>query len=542
MLKRFRYQIAIFLSVIGPGLITANVDNDSGGIFTYSQAGAKYGYLPLWTLIPITLLLIVTQEMCSRMGAVTGKGLSDLIREEFGLRTTFFLMIALVLTNFTNVIAEFAGIASSLELFHISRYISVPICAVAVWFLVVRGNYRSVEKIFLFACCLYVTYIISAFLLKPDWKEAAIYSVKPILMFDTDYITMLIAMVGTSIAPWMQFYLQSAIVEKGITAKEYVQSRIEVVVGCILTDVVAFFIIVSCATAIWAHGPKDINDAADAAVALKPFGQYAYLLFSAGLFNASFFAACILPLSTVFTVCEGLGFESGVDKRFHEAPEFYWLYTLLVVLGAAVILWPNFPLVKMILSSQVLNGVLLPFVLIYMVILINKKGLMKEWTNSAAYNAVAWVSVAIMIGLTLALASITVKQMMPQAKAGAWKLSPARPGARRPQDAKPRFRPSCVQSGRSRIPHRASDPPGRRHREIFGLIPAGTCKRPSSLKSFLRWWAEWLASRSRRGWRAARSAAWRIPESRACRRVSGCAAARSSRRDNSPGCGIRRRW
>jgi len=411
VLKRFRYQIAVFFAVVGPGLITANVDNDSGGILTYSQAGAKYGYLPLWTLIPITLLLIVTQEMCSRMGAVTGKGLSDLIREEFGLRTTFFLMIALVLTNFTNVIAEFAGIASSLELFHISRYISVPICALAVWLLVVRGNYRSVEKVFLLACCLYVTYIISGFLLKPDWREAAVYSVKPILMFDEGYITMLIAMVGTSIAPWMQFYLQSAIVEKGITAKEYVQSRIEVIVGCILTDVVAFFIIVSCAAAIWAHGPKDIDNAADAAVALKPFGQYAYLLFSAGLFNASFFAACILPISTAFTVCEGLGFESGVDKRFSEAPAFYWLYTLLVVLGAGVILWPNFPLVKMILFSQVVNGVLLPVVLIYMVMLINKKGLMKEWTNSHLYNAVAWVSVVIMIGLTLALASITVKQM-----------------------------------------------------------------------------------------------------------------------------------
>ncbi len=411
-LKRFRYQIAIFLSVVGPGLITANVDNDSGGILTYSQAGAKYGYLPLWTLIPITLLLIVTQEMCSRMGAVTGKGLSDLIREEFGLRTTFFMMIALVLCNFGNVIAEFAGIASSLELFHISRYISVPICAVAVWLLVVRGNYRSVEKVFLVACVLYVTYIFSAFLLKPDWKEAAVYSVKPILMFDEGYITMLIAMVGTSIAPWMQFYLQSAIVEKGITAKEYVQSRIEVIVGCILTDVVAFFIIVSCAAAIWAHGPKDINDAADAAVALKPFGKYAYLLFSAGLFNASFFAACILPLSTVFTVCEGLGFESGVDKRFHEAPVFYWLFTLLIVLGGGVILWPNFPLVKMILLSQVINGVLLPVVLIYMIMLINKKGLMKEWTNTKLYNAVAWVSVIIMIGLTLALASFTLKQML----------------------------------------------------------------------------------------------------------------------------------
>ena len=417
LLKRFRYQIAIFLSVVGPGLITANVDNDSGGILTYSQAGAKYGYLPLWTLIPITLLLIVTQEMCSRMGAVTGKGLSDLIREEFGLRTTFFLMIALVFTNFTNVIAEFAGIATSLELFHISRYISVPICAAAVWLLVVRGNYRSVEKVFLVACSLYVTYIISALLLKPDWKQAVINSVKPIVMFDTDYIVMLIGMVGTSIAPWMQFYLQSAIVEKGITAKEYVQSRIEVVVGCILTDVVAFFIIVSCAVAIWEHTPRDIETAADAALALKPFGQYAYVLFSAGLFNASFFAACILPLSTVFTVCEGLGFETGVDKRFDEAPEFYWLYTLLVALGAAIVLWPGFPLVKMILWSQVLNGVLLPFVLIYMVLLINREGLMKEWTNSRIYNAVAWVSVVIMIGLTLALAAISVRQMMQSASA-----------------------------------------------------------------------------------------------------------------------------
>ena len=423
MLKRFRYQIAIFLSVVGPGLITANVDNDSGGILTYSQAGAKYGYLPLWTLIPITLLLIVTQEMSSRMGAVTGKGLSDLIREEFGLRTTFFLMIALVLTNFTNVIAEFAGIATSLELFQISRYISVPICAVAVWLLIVRGNYRSVEKVFLVACFLYVTYIFSAFLLKPDWKQAAISSVKPILMLDSDYVVMLIGMVGTSIAPWMQFYLQSAIVEKGITAKEYVQSRIEVIVGCILTDVVAFFIIVSCAAAIWEHGPRDIETAKDAALGLKPFGEYAYLLFSAGLFNASFFAACILPLSTVFTVCEGLGFESGVDKRFHEAPEFYWLYTLLVVLGAGVTLWPGFPMVKMILWSQVLNGVLLPFILIYMVLLINKKGLMKEWTNSPIYNAVAWVSVVIMIGLTLTLAAITVRQLSPSASASPEKSS-----------------------------------------------------------------------------------------------------------------------
>jgi NRAMP (natural resistance-associated macrophage protein)-like metal ion transporter len=409
MPKRLRNQIVLFLSVLGPGLITANVDNDAGGIYTYSAAGAKYGYLPLWTLIPITLLLIVTQEMSSRMGAVTGKGLSDLIREEFGLRTTFFMMAALVVANFTNVVAEFAGIATSLELFHISRYFTVPVAAAAVWYLIVKGSYRNVERIFLVACSIYVTYIISGVLVKPDWKEAAIDSVKPIMIFDSGYIYMLIGMVGTSIAPWMQFYLQAAIVEKGISAKEYVQSRLEVIIGCILTDVVAFFIIVACAGAIWSHGPKEIQSAADAAVALKPFGQYAFMLFSLGLFNASFFAACILPLSTAYTVCEGLGFESGVDRNFKEAPIFYWLYTLLVVLGAAVILIPNVNLVQMVLFSQVINGVLLPFVLIYMILLINKKSIMKEWTNSTFYNGISWASVAIMIGLTLALVAITIK-------------------------------------------------------------------------------------------------------------------------------------
>jgi Mn2+/Fe2+ NRAMP family transporter len=412
MWKRSRYKIAVFFAVIGPGLITANVDNDAGGIFTYSQAGAKWGYLPLWTLIPITLLLIVTQEMCSRMGAVTGKGLSDLIREEFGLRTTFFVMTALVVVNYGNIVSEFAGIASSLELFGISRYLSVPVCAFAVWYLVVKGTYRSVEKIFLVSCTIYVTYIISGILIKPDWKQAVIYSVRPVLMLEPSYISMLVAMVGTSIAPWMQFYLQAAVVEKGITAKEYAQSRIEVILGCVLTDVVAFFIIVACAGAIWAHGPRDIKDAADAAVGLKPFGQYAYFLFSAGLFNASFFAACILPLSTTYSVCEGLGFESGVNKRFSEAPVFYWLYTFLIAIGAAVILIPGFNLVTMILLSQVINGVLLPFILIFMILLINKQKLMHEWTNSRFYNFVAWASVALMIGLTMALVALSIQDMM----------------------------------------------------------------------------------------------------------------------------------
>jgi len=408
--SRFRYHIAVFLAVAGPGIITANVDNDAGGILTYSQAGAQFGYLPLWTLIPITLLLIVTQEMCSRMGAVTGKGLSDLIREEYGLRITFVMMALLVIVNLTNVMAEFAGIAASLELFHISRFISVPLAAFAVWFLVVKGNYQSVEKIFLIACGLYITYIISGILVKPDWKEAAIYSVKPVLLFDTNYIYMLIGMVGTTIAPWMQFYLQSAVVEKGVTPKEYAKSRIEVIVGCVMTDVVAFFIVVACAGAIYSVQPREIKTAAEAALGLKPFGQYAFLLFSAGLFNASLFAASILPLSTAYTVCEGMGFESGVNRPLKEAPIFYLLYTLLIVVGAGAVLFVHEDrLVRMILWSQVLNGMLLPLVLIFMILLINKTELMGQWANSRWLNSVSWISVVLVIGLTLAYVAMSVK-------------------------------------------------------------------------------------------------------------------------------------
>lgn len=412
MFRRTRYHLAVFFAVIGPGFITAMVDNDAGGIFTYSQAGARYGYLPLWTLLPITVLLVVTQEMCSRMGAVTGKGLSDLIREEFGLRTTFFMMAALVGANLTNVMANFAGVASSLELFGVSRYITVPLASAAVWLLIVKGTYERVEKVFLFATVLYVCYIISGVLVKPDWKEAAIYSVRPVLMLDPGYITMLIGMVGTSVAPWMQFYLQAAVVEKGVSAKEYAGSRIEVIVGCIAMSVIAFFIIVACAGAIHSVKPQDIHNATDAALGLKPFGEAAYLLFSAGLFNASLFAACILPLSTSYTVCEGLGFESGVNRRFREAPIFYWLFTGLIVIGAGVVLIPGFPLVRMILASQVINGILLPFVLVFMILLVNKQRLMKKWVNTHFYNAVAWISVVVLIGLTLALIAISVRDLL----------------------------------------------------------------------------------------------------------------------------------
>jgi NRAMP (natural resistance-associated macrophage protein)-like metal ion transporter len=410
-LSRLRHHIAVFFAVLGPGFITAVVDNDAGGILTYSNAGAQFGYLPLWTLLPITVLLIVTQEMCSRMGAVTGKGLSDLIREEFGLRITFLMMALLVAVNLTNVMSEFAGVASSLELFGVSKYISVPLSAMAVWFLVVRANYQSVEKIFLFACVLYVTYIISGILVEPDWKQAAISSVRPVLALQPAYIYMLIGMVGTTIAPWMQFYLQAAVVEKGITAKDYSESRIEVIVGCFMTSVIAFFIIVACAGAIYRIQPREIKDASEAALGLKPFGEYAFLLFAAGLFNASIFAACILPLSTAYTVCEGLGFESGVNKRMREAPVFYGLYTLLIVVGAGVVLIPKFPLVRMILWSQVLNGMLLPFVLIFMILLINKKELMGEWANPKWANVVSWIAAVVIIGLTLAYVGFIVRDL-----------------------------------------------------------------------------------------------------------------------------------
>jgi Mn2+/Fe2+ NRAMP family transporter len=411
MWKRLRYHLLVFFAVIGPGFITAMVDNDAGGILTYSQAGARYGYLPLWTLLPITILLIVTQEMSARMGAVTGKGLSDLIREEFGLRTTFVMMAALVVANLTNIVADFAGIAGSLELFHVSRYITVPLGALLIWLLILKSSYQRIEKIFLVACLVYVAYVVSGVLIRPDWKQAAINSFKPTLMLDAGYITMLIGMVGTSIAPWMQFYLQAAVVEKGVTAKDYGESRIEIIVGCIAMAVIAFFIIVACAGAIWSQHPRNIESPADAAIGLKPFGQYAFLLFAAGLLNASVFAACVLPISTSYSVCEGLGFESGVNRRWREAPVFYWLITLLIVVGGGVILIPSFPLIKIILWSQIINGILLPVVLIFMILLVNRQALMKEWTNSFAYNIVGWISVAIMIGLTLALVGLSLKRL-----------------------------------------------------------------------------------------------------------------------------------
>ena len=405
-LKRWKGRTLLFLAVVGPGIITANVDNDAGGILTYSQAGAQYGHLLLWTMIPVTLALIVVQEMSGRMGAVTGKGLSDLIREEFGLRITFLMMIGILITNFGNVVTEFIGIATSLELFGLSRYATVPICAVIVWLIVVKGQYKSVEKVFLAASFFYITYILAGTLAHPLWKDALVATVKlPGLkeFSNQAYLYMVIGVVGTTIAPWMQFYLQASVVEKGVTRRGLQASRWDVIVGCIFTDVVAWFIIVACAATLYVHGYRDIKYAADAAQALKPLaGQYAYILFAVGLFNASLFAASILPLSTAYTVCEGMGFESGVDQKFSEAPVFYWLYTLLIAAGAAVLLIPGLPLIKIAVLSQVVNGVVLPFVLIFMLLLINKKDIMGDYVNTRLFNAIAWLTTAIMIALTLA--------------------------------------------------------------------------------------------------------------------------------------------
>ncbi len=395
--------LLIFLAVVGPGIITSNVDNDAGGIATYSMAGAHFGYGLLWSLIPIMVALVVIQEMSARMGVVTGKGLSDLIRERFGVRITFYLLLALVLTNFGNVIAEFAGVASSLEIFYIPKYVSVPIGAFLVWLLVVKGTYRSVEKIFLFACLFYITYIISGFLAKPDWGLVKNSMMAPEFEFSAGSLGMLIGLVGTTIAPWMQFYLQAAVVEKDIKVKDYKYSSLDVILGSLIVTIVAGFIILTCGATLFKAGVR-VETAKDAALALKPLaGKYCSYLFAFGLLNASLFAASILPLSTAFVVCEGMGWEDGVNKKFSEAPQFYGLYSLLIFLGAAVVLLPGIPLIPVMYISQVINGIVLPAILIFMLVLINNKKLMGEYVNKGVYNFISWGTVIILVGLSIAL-------------------------------------------------------------------------------------------------------------------------------------------
>ena len=403
-LRFLRYRLLLLLSILGPGFITANVDNDPGGILTYSQAGAKFGYALLWTLIPTTIALIVVQEMAARMGAVTGKGLSDLIREEFGLRATALTMFILGLADFGNIIAEFAGVAAGMGIFGVTKYIAVPIAAVIVWSVIVHGSYKPVEKILLLFSLIYFAYPISAFLAHPDWGRALHDTFVPQWQSSSDYVIMIVGLIGTTITPWMQFYLQASVVEKGIDRRQYSLTRWDVILGCVVTDVVAFFIVVACAATLYKAGNRDITDAAQAAVALKPFaGQFASLLFAVGLINASLLSAAILPLATAYNICEGVGFESGVDRRFSEAPIFYGLYTLLIACGAGVVLIPRLPLVKIILWSQVANGILLPFVLVFMLILVNRTRVMGEYKNRFTGNAIAWSTAVVILILTAAM-------------------------------------------------------------------------------------------------------------------------------------------
>ncbi len=406
-------SIIMFLSIVGPGIITANADNDVGGILTYSQAGAQFGYSLLWILVPVTVALVVVQEMCARMGAVTGKGLADLIRENFGVKITFWCLLLFVLGDVGNTATEFAGVASSAPIFNGYLHLGngeafkialVAAAAVFVFLTVTRGSAKMIERVFFFFCFVYVAYIVSAVVVRPDWHDVLRQSVVPHFQASKAYVLMIIAVVGTTISPWMQFYIQAAVVDKGVRKDDYAYSRVDVITGGIWTDVIAYFIIVSCAATIFLHNlhaahPIVVNDPGDVAVALQPMaGQFAALLFALGLLNAAVFTASILPLSTAYYVCEAFGFERGVHHTFGEAPIFYTFYLILILVGAAAVIVPGAPLLKIIFYSQVLNGMLLPIVLVLMLLLINNKRLMGAWTNNRLFNAIAWTT-AVLVGL-----------------------------------------------------------------------------------------------------------------------------------------------
>jgi NRAMP (natural resistance-associated macrophage protein)-like metal ion transporter len=400
-----RRMIALWgvLILMGPGIITSNVDNDAGGITTYSLAGAQFGLSLLWSLIPITFVLLIVQEMGARMGVVSGKGLSDLIRERFGAKLTFYLMILLVLTNLGNTLAEFAGIAASLEIFGLSRYVTVPLSILFLMWLAVKGSYRSVEKVFLWACLFYVSYVVTGFLVHPDWVEVVRAVAAPTIRTDSAFLVMLVGLVGTTIAPWMQFYLQASVVDKGLAAKDLGAARLDVITGSVVVNVVAFFIILACAATLFKAGIK-VETAEQAALALRPLaGAYCTWLFAFGLFTASMFAAAILPLSTAYTVCEAFGWESSLDKKFSEAPEFYGLYCFTIFFSGLVILVPTLPLVPIMYISQVINGLVLPVVLIFMLLLINDSSIMREHTNGLFLNIVSWTVVIVLVGLSIAM-------------------------------------------------------------------------------------------------------------------------------------------
>jgi NRAMP (natural resistance-associated macrophage protein)-like metal ion transporter len=393
-------QLVIFLGILGPGIVTGSVDNDAGGITTYSVAGALYGYKLLWTLIPSFIALLTVQEMNARMGVVTGKGLADLIRESFGVRITFYMFIFLLIADVGNTATEFAGVAGSMNIFGVDKYISVPLAALAVWVLVLKGNYKFAERVFLLFSVFLLSYVVSAVLAGPDWKVIGKAIITPTIHYDTEYITTVLGIIGTTVAPWMQFYMQSAVIEKKLKVSDYKYTLWDVVLGCIATVVVAFFIIVACAATLHVNGIK-INEASDAAMALQPLaGALAGQLFAFGLFVASIFSAAILPLATAFYVCEAFGFEAGIDKKFSEAPQFYFLFTIIIFIGAGIILIPGAPLIAITIWTQVINAILLPVVLICMMVIINNKEIMEDYTNNRLQNVIGWATTAILIVLS----------------------------------------------------------------------------------------------------------------------------------------------
>ncbi|NOZ26064.1 MAG: divalent metal cation transporter [Nitrospirae bacterium] len=399
-MKKYFKKIALFFSVLGPGIITANIDNDASGITTYSVAGARFGYALLWTLLPTTVSLIVVQEMIARMGVVTGKGLSDLIRENFGVKVTFYMMVGLFIANLGTTTANLAGWAASMEILGFSKYVMVPIGATAIWLLVTKGTYRTVERVLLLACIIYIGYVVSGILAKPDWSLVLKRLVVPEIKTDPEYIMLTIAIIGTTITPWMQFYLQSSIAEKGIKKKDYGASRLDVVLGCSITDLISFFIIVTCATVLFPAGIR-INEASEAAMALEPFaGSFSSLIFAVSLANASLLGAIIVPLATAYYTCEAMGWEAGVNKTFKEAPQFMWIYTSIVIIASLLVMIPGAPLVTLMVLSSVVNGLILPFVLFYALKLANNRKLMGEYTNSRLFNIVAWATVSVIVVLT----------------------------------------------------------------------------------------------------------------------------------------------
>lgn len=406
-------RAALFFSVMGPGIITASIDNDASGITTYSVAGARFGHSLLWILIPTTLALVAAQEMVARMGVVTGKGLSDLIRENYGVKVTFYMMVGLFVANLGTTVGEFAGWAASWQIFGVSKYVITPIGAIFIWLLVTRGSYRFVERILLFACLIYVGYIISGFMARPDWEQVARNTFIPHVKPEPQFMMLAIAIIGTTITPWMQFFLQSSIAEKGVRKEHYGFMRVDVITGCLITNVIAFFIIVACAATLYPQGIK-INDASEAALALKPFaGQYASVIFALSLANASLLGAIIVPLATAYYICEAMGWERGINKTFRQAPQFMWIYTAMLLASCIIVLIPGAPLVSLMVLSSVVNGLLLPFVLLFCLSLVNNRSIMGEYTNPKSHNIAAWATV---FAVAVFAVVMVVTSLMPGAR------------------------------------------------------------------------------------------------------------------------------